>query len=132
MAVGIKMAMDKEDTLITAYRCHGFTVAFDIPTCAIFAELMVRKTGAFKGKGDSMHMYAPCFYGSDDIVGGQRWRGIAGSALRGLEHGEIVEYSSDLHMREQQIWHGYSRASTFCQHAALFTWRPHTGNKCKI
>ncbi|XP_014488291.1 PREDICTED: pyruvate dehydrogenase E1 component subunit alpha, mitochondrial-like [Dinoponera quadriceps] len=71
VAVGIKMAMDKEDTLITAYRCHGFTAVFDTPARAIFAELMGRKTGASKGKGGSMHMYAPRFYGGDGIVGGQ-------------------------------------------------------------
>jgi len=71
IAIGLKMALTKPDTLITAYRCHGFAVAFDIPARTILAELMGRKTGATKGKGGSMHMYAPQFYGGDGIVGGQ-------------------------------------------------------------
>lgn len=71
VAIGLKMALAKPDTVITAYRCHGFAVVFDIPARAILAELMGRKTGAAKGKGGSMHMYAPQFYGGDGIVGGQ-------------------------------------------------------------
>lgn len=77
VVVGLRMAMHKEDTVITAYRCHGFAVAFDIPARAILAELMGRKTGASKGKGGSMHMYAPNFYGGDGIVGGQVDRSTA-------------------------------------------------------
>lgn len=65
------MALDKQDTVVTAYRCHGFAVAFGIPARSIFAEVMGRKTGVSKGKGGSMHMYAPQFYGGDGIVGGQ-------------------------------------------------------------
>ncbi|EFN79881.1 Pyruvate dehydrogenase E1 component subunit alpha, somatic form, mitochondrial [Harpegnathos saltator] len=71
VAVGLKMAIHKEDTVITAYRCHSFAVVFDISVRAVLAELMGRKTGASQGKGGSMHMYAPRFYGGDGIVGGQ-------------------------------------------------------------
>jgi len=65
------MALAEQDTLISAYRCHGFIVVFDIPSRTVFAELMGRKTGISKGKGGSMHMYAPQFYGGEGIVGGQ-------------------------------------------------------------
>lgn len=78
----MKMAMHKEDTVITAYRCHGFAVMFDIPARAVFAELMGRKTGASKGKGGSMHMYAPNFYGGDGIVGGQVDRSTTRDRMR--------------------------------------------------
>ncbi|KAM0725825.1 Pyruvate dehydrogenase E1 component subunit alpha, somatic form, mitochondrial [Formica fusca] len=71
IAVGLRMALAEKDTVITAYRCHGFAVVFDISARAVLAELMGRKTGAAKGKGGSMHMYAPRFYGGDGIVGGQ-------------------------------------------------------------
>ncbi|XP_029178792.1 uncharacterized protein LOC114946465 [Nylanderia fulva] len=71
IVMGLRMAIAEQDTVITAYRCHGFAVIFDIPARAVFAELMGRKTGASKGKGGSMHMYAPRFYGGDGIVGGQ-------------------------------------------------------------
>ncbi|KAL6423142.1 hypothetical protein ACFW04_010079 [Cataglyphis niger] len=71
IAVGLRMALAEKDTVITAYRCHGFAVVFDISARTVLAELMGRKTGAAKGKGGSMHMYAPQFYGGDGIVGGQ-------------------------------------------------------------
>ncbi|XP_072743285.1 uncharacterized protein [Anoplolepis gracilipes] len=71
VAVGLKMALAEKDTVITAYRCHGFAIVFDVPARSVLAELMGRKTGPAKGKGGSMHMYAPRFYGGDGIVGGQ-------------------------------------------------------------
>lgn len=71
MAVGLRMAIAEQDTVITAYRCHAYAVMFDIPARLVFGELMGRKTGPAKGRGGSMHMYAPRFYGGDAIVGGQ-------------------------------------------------------------
>ncbi|XP_012140187.1 pyruvate dehydrogenase E1 component subunit alpha, mitochondrial [Megachile rotundata] len=71
VSVGIKLAMENHDSLITAYRCHGFAVVFGSSAREIFAELMGRKTGVSQGKGGSMHMYAKQFYGGDGIVGGQ-------------------------------------------------------------
>ncbi|XP_050582581.1 uncharacterized protein LOC126918567 [Bombus affinis] len=71
VAVGTKMSIMKKDSLITAYRCHGFAVVFGISAREIFAELMGRKTGISKGKGGSMHMYGNQFFGGDGIVGGQ-------------------------------------------------------------
>ena len=67
----MKMSMKEHDSLITAYRCHGFAVVFGVSAREIFAELMGRKTGVSRGKGGSMHMYAKQFYGGDGIVGGQ-------------------------------------------------------------
>lgn len=65
------MGLAERDTVITAYRCHGFTFVFGVPIRSVIAELLGRKTGAAKGKGGSMHMYAPRFYGGDAIIGGQ-------------------------------------------------------------
>lgn len=63
--------MTEQDTVVSAYRCHGLAIVFGISPRAVFAELMGRKTGATKGKGGSMHMYGPGFYGGEGIVGGQ-------------------------------------------------------------
>ncbi|XP_043248146.1 pyruvate dehydrogenase E1 component subunit alpha, somatic form, mitochondrial-like [Colletes gigas] len=71
VAVGMKMAMKDTDSLITAYRCHGFAVVFGVSAREVLAELMGRRTGVSKGKGGSMHMYATQFYGGEGIVGGQ-------------------------------------------------------------
>ncbi|XP_046826494.1 pyruvate dehydrogenase E1 component subunit alpha, mitochondrial-like [Vespa crabro] len=71
VAIGCKMALKDNDSLITAYRCHAFALLFGGSARTIMAELMGRKTGISKGKGGSMHMYAPKFYGGEGIVGGQ-------------------------------------------------------------
>lgn len=83
----MKMALTERDTVITAYRCHGFAVVFGIPVRSVLAELMGRKTGAAKGKGGSMHMYAPRFYGGDGIVGGQVKKALSFSLYYSLTLG---------------------------------------------
>lgn len=70
MAVGVKMGINKVDTLVTSYRCHGFAFMFDTSIRKLFGELMGPKlTGVSRDKGGSMHMYAPQFYGGEgDLV----------------------------------------------------------------
>ncbi|TNN37656.1 Pyruvate dehydrogenase E1 component subunit alpha, mitochondrial [Liparis tanakae] len=70
-AVGIEAAINPTDHLITAYRAHGFAFTRGVAVRQILAELTGRKGGVAKGKGGSMHMYAPRFYGGNGIVGAQ-------------------------------------------------------------
>ncbi|XP_034717605.1 pyruvate dehydrogenase E1 component subunit alpha, somatic form, mitochondrial-like isoform X1 [Etheostoma cragini] len=70
-AVGIEAAINPSDHLITAYRAHGYTYTRGIAVKEILAELTGRRGGVAKGKGGSMHMYAPRFYGGNGIVGAQ-------------------------------------------------------------
>ena len=69
VAVGIEHAITRADHLITAYRCHGFAMMRGGTVKSIIGELLGRREGIAYGKGGSMHMFAPGFYGGNGIVG---------------------------------------------------------------
>ncbi|KAG0234980.1 mitochondrial pyruvate dehydrogenase E1 component beta subunit [Mortierella sp. GBAus27b] len=71
VAVGMETALTPEDKIITAYRCHGFTYMRGGSITSILAELLGRKAGISNGKGGSMHMFTPNFFGGNGIVGAQ-------------------------------------------------------------
>ncbi|KAJ3345328.1 alpha subunit of pyruvate dehydrogenase [Kappamyces sp. JEL0680] len=71
VAAGMEAAIQRNDSIITAYRCHGFTLTRGQSSMAIIAELMGRKTGTSFGKGGSMHLFGNEFYGGNGIVGAQ-------------------------------------------------------------
>ncbi|KAJ9622805.1 alpha subunit of pyruvate dehydrogenase [Taxawa tesnikishii (nom. ined.)] len=71
VAVGIEHAIEKSDHLITAYRCHGYALMRGGTVRSIIGELLGRREGIAYGKGGSMHMFAPNFYGGNGIVGAQ-------------------------------------------------------------
>jgi pyruvate dehydrogenase E1 component alpha subunit len=71
VVVGMQMALEPRDQVITAYRDHGHTLAVGMDAKSVMAELTGRRNGCSKGKGGSMHMFAPDkgFYGGHGIVG---------------------------------------------------------------
>ncbi|EAZ63247.1 alpha subunit of pyruvate dehydrogenase [Scheffersomyces stipitis CBS 6054] len=71
IAVGIENAITPEDTVITSYRCHGFAFMRGASVKEVLGELMGKRSGVSYGKGGSMHMFAPGFYGGNGIVGAQ-------------------------------------------------------------
>ncbi|KAI9885617.1 MAG: serine palmitoyltransferase component [Watsoniomyces obsoletus] len=71
VAVGIEHAINKEDHVITAYRCHGFALMRGGTVRSIIGELLGRRGGIAYGKGGSMHMFTKGFYGGNGIVGAQ-------------------------------------------------------------
>uniref|UniRef100_A0A914X6V5 pyruvate dehydrogenase (acetyl-transferring) n=1 Tax=Plectus sambesii TaxID=2011161 RepID=A0A914X6V5_9BILA len=70
-AVGMKAAMVQDDAVITAYRCHGWTYLMGSTVNDVLCELTGKISGNVYGKGGSMHMYEPHFYGGNGIVGAQ-------------------------------------------------------------
>jgi pyruvate dehydrogenase E1 component alpha subunit len=73
VVVGMQMTIDDGDQVITAYRDHGHALMSGMDPRTVLAELTGRMAGASKGKGGSMHMFAPAkgFYGGHGIVGAQ-------------------------------------------------------------
>lgn len=69
-------ALRPQDSVITAYRAHGWTYLMGVPPVGVLCELTGRQGGNARGKGGSMHMYARNFYGGNGIVGAQVYRYI--------------------------------------------------------
>lgn len=64
VAVGMKASMRDQDNIISAYRVHGWTHLMGVSVAGVLCELTGKKTGCARGKGGSMHMYSPNFYGN--------------------------------------------------------------------
>ncbi|TVR52907.1 MAG: pyruvate dehydrogenase (acetyl-transferring) E1 component subunit alpha [Puniceicoccaceae bacterium] len=73
VAVGSISVLGADDHIITAYRDHGHALAVGMTMNECMAELYGKYTGCSKGKGGSMHFFAPKrnFWGGHGIVGGQ-------------------------------------------------------------
>ncbi|QRV74922.1 pyruvate dehydrogenase E1 component alpha subunit [Ceratobasidium sp. AG-Ba] len=71
VSVGMESAIVKDDRVITAYRCHPFAVLRGGTVKGVIAELLGRQAGMSHGKGGSMHIFTPSFFGGNGIVGAQ-------------------------------------------------------------
>ena len=102
VATGTCSLMGDDDHVITAYRCHGHALAVGMSMNECMAELYGKATGCSKGKGGSMHFFAPDknFWGGHGIVGGQtplglglayglKYKGLKGAALCFLGDGAV-------------------------------------------
>ena len=69
--MGMNDALLKDDSVITAYRAHGWTFIKGRSIKEVLSELTGKKSGCTQGKGGSMHMYGHEFYGGNGIVGAQ-------------------------------------------------------------
>ena len=102
IAIGACSLMGDHDHVITAYRCHGHALAVGMSMNECMAELYGKATGCSKGKGGSMHFFAPDknYWGGHGIVGGQtplglglayglKYKGLKGAALCFLGDGAV-------------------------------------------
>jgi pyruvate dehydrogenase E1 component alpha subunit len=102
VAVGTISLLGENDHVITAYRDHGHALAVGMDMKACMAELFGKATGCSKGKGGSMHFFAPDknYWGGHGIVGGQtplglglafglKYKGLRGCCLCYLGDGAV-------------------------------------------
>lgn len=102
VAVGTISLIGENDHIITAYRDHGHALAVGMSMNECMAELFGKQTGCSKGKGGSMHFFAPDknYWGGHGIVGGQtplglgiayglKYKGLTGCCLCYLGDGAI-------------------------------------------
>jgi len=73
IAVGTVSLLGEHDHVITAYRDHGHALAVGMGMDECMAELYGKITGCSRGKGGSMHFFAPDknYWGGHGIVAGQ-------------------------------------------------------------
>ncbi|MGB6221709.1 thiamine pyrophosphate-dependent enzyme [Haloferula sp.] len=102
VAVGTLSLCGDNDHNITAYRCHAHALASGMSMNECMAELFGKVTGCSKGKGGSMHFFAPDknYWGGHGIVAGQtplglglgyglKYKGLEGCALSFMGEGAV-------------------------------------------
>lgn len=111
-AVGMKAAMRPQDNIISAYRVHGWTYLMGVPPKGVLSELTGKQGGCARGKGGSMHMYAPNFYGGNGIVGAQvpLGAGVALACQYKGNNGVCLALYGDGASNQGQIFEAYNIA----------------------
>lgn len=111
-AVGMKAAMRPQDNIISAYRVHGWTYLMGVSPKGVLAELTGRQSGCARGKGGSMHMYAPNFYGGNGIVGAQvpLGAGVALACQYKGNNGVCLALYGDGASNQGQVFEAYNMA----------------------
>jgi pyruvate dehydrogenase E1 component alpha subunit len=72
VGVGVYASLRKNDTVITSYRNHAWAFLCNHQSVLpVIGEVAGTKSGTSRGKGGSMHLYGPNFYGGNAIVGAQ-------------------------------------------------------------
>lgn len=117
VAVGSISLMEENDHVITAYRDHGHALAVGMTMKECMAELYGRATGCSKGKGGSMHFFAPekRYWGGHGIVGGQtplgaglayalKYKGLKGCCLCYLGDGAINQGAYHESLNLAALW----------------------------
>jgi pyruvate dehydrogenase E1 component alpha subunit len=117
VAVGTVSVMGPNDHVITAYRDHGHALAVGMSMNECMAELFGKATGCSRGKGGSMHYFAPDknYWGGHGIVAGQtplglglayglKYRGVKGAALCFLGDGAVNQGAFHESLNLAELW----------------------------
>lgn len=114
VVVGMQMALEQGDQIITSYRDHGHMLACGMDPKGVMAELTGREAGYSKGKGGSMHMFSKekNFFGGHGIVGAQvpLGTGLAfANQYRGNKNVSIA-YFGDGAANQGQVYESFNMA----------------------
>ncbi|MEM9227326.1 MAG: pyruvate dehydrogenase (acetyl-transferring) E1 component subunit alpha, partial [Verrucomicrobiota bacterium] len=117
VAVGTVSLLGEHDHIITAYRDHGHALAVGMSMNECMAELQGKHTGCSKGKGGSMHFFAPDknYWGGHGIVGGQtplgaglayalKYKELKGCALCFMGDGAVNQGAVHESFNLAQLW----------------------------
>jgi pyruvate dehydrogenase E1 component alpha subunit len=114
VVVGMQMAIEEGDQVITGYRDHGHMLACGMEARGVMAELTGRRGGYSKGKGGSMHMFSieKNFYGGHGIVGAQVSLGTGlAFANHYRENGRVcLTYFGDGASNQGQVYESFNMA----------------------
>lgn len=114
VAVGVQLALHKDDAVITSYRDHGQMLVMGTDPKIVMAELLGRADGCSKGKGGSMHMFDldRHFYGGHGIVAAQVpiGTGIAFSYKYRKQKNVCVTYFGDGAANQGQVYESFNMA----------------------
>lgn len=71
IAAGVCAHLNRDDVVFSTHRGHGHALAKGVPPVELIAELFGRSTGCSRGRGGSMHLFAPevGMMGTSGIVG---------------------------------------------------------------
>ncbi len=71
IAVGVCAHLNRDDVVFSTHRGHGHALAKGVPPVELIAELFGRSTGCSRGRGGSMHLFAPevGLMGTSGLVG---------------------------------------------------------------
>jgi len=115
VVVGVQMALQPGDQVITSYRDHGHMLATGMEPRGVMAELTGRATGYSRGKGGSMHMFSreKNFFGGHGIVGAQVSIGT-GLAFSNLYRGNsnvAIAYMGEGASNQGQVFESFNLAA---------------------
>jgi pyruvate dehydrogenase E1 component alpha subunit len=114
VVIGMQMALEPGDQVITGYRDHGHMLACEMDPKGVMAELTGRRGGYSKGKGGSMHMFSveKQFFGGHGIVGAQVSLGTGlAFANKYKKNGKVsLAYFGDGASNQGQVYESFNMA----------------------
>ena len=117
VAVGTISLCGEDDHVIAGYRSHGNALTMGMSMNECMAELFGKATGCSKGKGGSMHFFAPDknYWGGHGIVAGQtplglglafalKYKGVKGCCLCYLGDGAVNQGVYQASLNLASLW----------------------------